>query len=247
MDVLSEESRERLVKNPLRILDSKAAGDRALVADAPGIDAFMSSEAGAFFESVQKGLQASGVAFERVPELVRGFDYYRHTAFEFVTDALGAQGTVIGGGRYDGLIGMMGGPETPAVGWAGGIERLALLAGEAAVAPVQVAVIPSEESLVPIGLELEALLRRNAISVFSVHRGNERYRSEKALKAGCLVLVTLIDYLGFEENWQYNFRIRRGNSSEEKAIEIKNRVIETLRRHFEIGEEVHNGFPARHI
>ncbi|MBC7506133.1 MAG: histidine--tRNA ligase, partial [Sandarakinorhabdus sp.] len=126
-DVLSPESLERLVKNPLRILDSKAESDRALVADAPRIDAFMTSEAGAFFEAVQKGLQASGVNFVRAESLVRGFDYYRHTAFEFVTKALGAQGTVIGGGRYDGLIGAMGGPETAAVGWAGGIERLAML------------------------------------------------------------------------------------------------------------------------
>ncbi len=72
---------------------------------------------------------------------MRGFDYYRHTAFEFVTDALGAQGTVIGGGRYDGLIGSMGGPETPAVGWAGGIERLAMLVAEPVMPQVSVAVI----------------------------------------------------------------------------------------------------------
>ena len=145
-DVLSEESRLRLEKNPLRILDSKAEGDRALVADAPGIDAFMTAEAGAFFDAVQKGLQASGVAFVRAASLVRGFDYYRHTAFEFVTDALGAQGTVIGGGRYDGLIGTMGGPETPAVGWAGGIERLALLADTPEAAPL-VALVADADGL----------------------------------------------------------------------------------------------------
>ncbi len=92
----------------------------------------MTGEAGAFFEAVQKGLQAAGVAFVRAPALVRGFDYYRHTAFEFVTDHLGAQGTVIGGGRYDGLIETMGGPHTPAVGWAAGIERLAMLVAEPA-------------------------------------------------------------------------------------------------------------------
>ncbi len=131
-DALSPESRERLAKNPLRILDSKAEGDRALVADAPVIDAFMTAEAGRFFEGVQKGLQAAGVAFERAPALVRGFDYYRHTAFEFVTDHLGAQGTVIGGGRYDGLIETMGGPHTPAVGWAGGDRAVGDARGGAA-------------------------------------------------------------------------------------------------------------------
>ena len=119
-DALSEESRKRLAINPLRILDSKEAEDRPLVAAAPVIDAFMTAEAGAFFDALQKGLQAAGVAWEANQRLVRGLDYYRHTVFEFVTSALGAQGTVIGGGRYDGLIGNMGGPETPAVGWAGG-------------------------------------------------------------------------------------------------------------------------------
>jgi histidyl-tRNA synthetase len=136
-EVLSEESLRRLETNPLRILDSKEAGDRALVEAAPAIDAYMSAEAGAFFEAVQKGCQASGVAFERQPRLVRGFDYYRHTAFEFVSDALGPQATVIGGGRYDGLIETMGGPATPAVGWAGGIERLMMLSGEREIEQVR--------------------------------------------------------------------------------------------------------------
>ncbi len=143
-DALSPESRERLAKNPLRILDSKAENDRALVATAPGIDAHMTAEAGAFFEAVQKGLQAAGVAFVRAPALVRGFDYYRHTAFEFVTDHLGAQGTVIGGGRYDGLIEAMGGPHTPAVGWAAGIERLAMLVAEPVEEAMDVALVADD-------------------------------------------------------------------------------------------------------
>jgi histidyl-tRNA synthetase len=189
MDVLSEESRERLVKNPLRILDSKAAGDRALVADAPGIDAFMSAEAGAFFESVQKGLQASGVAFVRAPELVRGFDYYRHTAFEFVTEALGAQGTVIGGGRYDGLIGMMGGPETPAVGWAGGIERLALLGGEPVADHIEVAVVAADAGGETAALALLTGLRRAGISAEQGWRGNLKKKMERAGRAGVRLVV----------------------------------------------------------
>ena len=82
------------------------------------------------------------MAFARNARLVRGFDYYRHTAFEFVTERLGAQGTVIGGGRYDGLIGSMGGPETPAVGWAAGIERLAMLVGEKAEAKPELELEP---------------------------------------------------------------------------------------------------------
>ncbi|WP_443969982.1 histidine--tRNA ligase [Sphingobium sp. CR28] len=124
---LSEESLARLEKNPLRILDSKDPRDQAIVATAPDIDAHLTDEARSFFEKVTDGLKAADVAWQRNARLVRGLDYYRHTAFEFVTDRLGAQGTVLGGGRYDGLIENLGGPATPAVGWAAGIERLAML------------------------------------------------------------------------------------------------------------------------
>jgi histidyl-tRNA synthetase len=191
LDVLSDESRLRLEKNPLRILDSKAESDRALVADAPGIDAFMSAEAGAFFEAVQKGLQASGVAFTRVASLVRGFDYYRHTAFEFVTDALGAQGTVIGGGRYDGLIGMMGGPETPAVGWAGGIERLALLAEVPEAEPVNVAMVATGEGTEALALALLVKLRAAGISAEQGWRGNLKKKMERAGKSGARLVLLI--------------------------------------------------------
>ena len=126
-DVLSEDSLARLEKNPLRILDSKDPDDRGVAYAAPKIDDFLSAEASDFFAAVTAGLDAAGVAWTRNAALVRGLDYYRHTAFEFVTDRLGAQGTVLGGGRYDGLIENLGGPATPAVGWAAGIERLAML------------------------------------------------------------------------------------------------------------------------
>ncbi|MEP2735004.1 MAG: histidine--tRNA ligase [Erythrobacter sp.] len=131
---LSEDSQARLEKNPLRILDSKDRRDRVFLADAPKIDEFLSDEAGRFFEDVKSGLDAAGVKYTRAESLVRGLDYYRHTAFEFIpdegsaaADALGAQSTVLGGGRYDGLMESLGGPATPAVGWAAGIERLAML------------------------------------------------------------------------------------------------------------------------
>jgi histidyl-tRNA synthetase len=126
---LSEDSQDRLERNPLRILDSKDPRDKAFLADAPKIDDFLSGEAQDFFGKVTSGLDAAGVAWTRAPALVRGLDYYRHTAFEFVTDRLGAQGTVLGGGRYDGLMESLGGAHTPAVGWAAGVERLAMLVG----------------------------------------------------------------------------------------------------------------------
>ncbi|MDQ4088378.1 MAG: histidine--tRNA ligase, partial [Pseudomonadota bacterium] len=113
---LSEDSVARLERNPLRILDSKDPKDRPIADAAPGIDEFLTPEAADFFAKVTSGLDAAGVAWTRNPRLVRGLDYYRHTAFEFVTDRLGAQGAVIAGGRYDGLIESLGGPQTPAVG-----------------------------------------------------------------------------------------------------------------------------------
>ncbi len=181
-DRLSADSQRRLATNPLRILDSKHPSDRALVAEAPAIDAFLSPGAGAFFEAVQKGLEASGIAWVRNPRLVRGFDYYRHTAFEFVTDRLGAQGTVIGGGRYDGLIAAMGGPATPAVGWAGGIERLAGLLAPPTVEPALVAVIPEVEEAEGEALRISSHLRAAGLAVANAYRGNARRRAEQAAR-----------------------------------------------------------------
>ena len=184
LDALSADSRERLGKNPLRILDSKDAGDKAVAVAAPGIDAYMTSEAGTFFDAVQRGLQAAGVEYVRSAGLVRGLDYYRHTAFEFVTDHLGAQGTVIGGGRYDGLIEAMGGPATPAVGWAAGIERLAMLVGEPVEEIVAVTVIPQQPEHAAAAEAMAISLRRSGISADYAYRGNIKRRDELWRKSG---------------------------------------------------------------
>lgn len=192
-DALSDDSRRRLETNPLRILDSKDAQDRPLIDDAPVIDAYLSTEAGHFFESVQRGLTASGVAFARQPRLVRGFDYYRHTAFEFVSDALGAQATVIGGGRYDGLVEAMGGPATPAVGWAGGIERLMMLVAEPAAPTIDVAVVPMGEAASVAAQALLADLRAAGLAAEQAWRGNVKKRMERAAKAGARYALILGD------------------------------------------------------
>ena len=180
---LSEDSQRRLDANPLRILDSKDAGDAALVANAPQIDDYFTVEAGQFFERLQAGLQASGIAWTRNARLVRGLDYYRHSVFEFITHSLGAQGTVLGGGRYDGLIGHMGGPETPAVGWAAGIERLAMLVVEPALPRVQVAVVPETPELEHEAMRIAAHLKRQGVSTIMPFKGNSRRRAEQAAKA----------------------------------------------------------------
>jgi histidyl-tRNA synthetase len=188
---LSEDSQERLEKNPLRILDSKDPRDKVFTADAPRIDDYLSDEAQAFFARVTEGLAAAGVDYVRAPSLVRGLDYYRHTAFEFVTDRLGAQGTVLGGGRYDGLIEALGGPHTPAVGWAAGIERLAMLVGGKAEAAPDVVVVVEDDAAFAYGVRLLAHIRRNRISAEMLASGSPRKRYDKGVKLGaeCLVVV----------------------------------------------------------
>jgi histidyl-tRNA synthetase len=187
---LSEDSQERLDKNPLRILDSKDPRDKAFLGDAPKIDDFLSTAAQDYFGKVCEGLAAAGVAWERNPSLVRGLDYYRHTAFEFVTDRLGAQGTVLGGGRYDGLIETLGGPHTPAVGWAAGIERLAMLVGNRREVPTDVVVVVEDDALLARGIAALGKLRGGAMSAELVSTGSPRKRFDKASKMGAGSLVS---------------------------------------------------------
>jgi histidyl-tRNA synthetase len=186
---LSEDSQARLQRNPLRILDSKDARDKVICAGAPSIDECLTGEAADFFAAVTAGLDAAGVPWKRNPRLVRGLDYYRHTAFEFVTDRLGAQGTVLAGGRYDGLIEALGGPHTPAVGWAAGIERLAMMIDAAEPDPPHVAVIPVEEALQGKANTVAMALRSAGIPTELAVRGNAKRRSELARKQGVLSIL----------------------------------------------------------
>jgi histidyl-tRNA synthetase len=186
---LSEDSQARLDKNLLRILDSKDPRDRPIADAAPGIDQHMSAEAGRFFDAVTRGLDAAGVRWTRNAALVRGLDYYRHTAFEFVTDRLGAQGTVLGGGRYDGLIETLGGPHTPAVGWAAGIERLAMLVGEPGGHELDVIVAVEDDRAIDTALRGLRLFREAGLSADMVATGSPRKRFDKASKSAAKVLV----------------------------------------------------------
>ena len=179
---LSEDSVARLQRNPLRILDSKDAKDRTICANAPSVDEHLTSEAADFFAAVTAGLDAAGVPWKRNERLVRGLDYYRHTAFEFVTDRLGAQGTVIAGGRYDGLIEGLGGPHTPAVGWAAGIERLAMMIDAPEAQTVDVAVVAENPAQEAEASKMAAALRRRQIAVELYVTGSPRKRYDRALK-----------------------------------------------------------------
>lgn len=192
-DKLSEDSRKRLEKNPLRILDSKDEGDRKLVANAPLIHDYLTPAARDFFKALQDGLAASDVPFTVSPRLVRGLDYYTHTAFEFVTTHLGAQGAVIAGGRYDGLIEQLGGKPTPGIGWAGGIERLVLLSDPQPAAMRIVAIIPIGAAAEAEAVKLAGELRRADIAVELAYGGNVGKRFKRADKVGCHAAVVIGD------------------------------------------------------
>jgi histidyl-tRNA synthetase len=220
---LSEDSQERLEKNPLRILDSKDPRDQAFVADAPKIDTFLSAEAQDFFGKVTSGLDAAGVSWVRAPTLVRGLDYYRHTAFEFVTDRLGAQGTVLGGGRYDGLIEALGGPHTPAVGWAAGVERLAMLVGDRAEKPVSVVIAVEDDSLINLGISANTALRSAHFSTEMISTGSARKRFDKATKIPAKVLVGISIRDG-----QTVFNLRSEPGAEEKQ-QVQD-ILDALKR-----------------
>ena len=183
-DALSDDSQMRLEKNPMRILDSKDAGDKKLVADAPTITPYLSSSAAHFYDSVKRHLDVFRVLYRENPRIVRGLDYYSHTAFEFVSDNLGAQSTVLAGGRYDGLIAEMGGPATPAVGWAAGIERIAELICPLAAPTVKVAVMPVGDESESAGISVLNFLRDFKISAELAYRGNLKKRMERANKIG---------------------------------------------------------------
>ena len=186
---LSEDSQARLDKNPLRILDSKDARDKPFADSAPSMT--LTAEAEDFFGQVRAGLDAAGVAYELSPHLVRGLDYYRHTAFEFVTDQLGAQGTVIAGGRYDGLIEQLGGPHTPAVGWAAGIERLAMLIDAPVPERLDVVMVAENNELEGVAIAATNALRRAGIAAEALVTGSPRKRFDKAQKLNPVQIYSL--------------------------------------------------------
>jgi histidyl-tRNA synthetase len=213
---LSEDSRDRLVRNPLRVLDSKDEGDRAILAEAPVFDDYLNEASRNFFDQVRRGLDALGLAYVRNPLLVRGLDYYCHTAFEFVTSALGAQGTVLGGGRYDRLMALLGGPEMPAVGWAGGIERLAMLLAEPPDEARPIAVIPVGEAAELPALTLTQDLRRAGFTVDLGYSGNTGKRMKRANKIKARVALIL----GEDEIAKGEVMLRDLDGGEQQAVAI---------------------------
>jgi histidyl-tRNA synthetase len=188
---LSEDSLRRLERNPMRIFDSKDEADQRVSAEAPAFAEYLNTPARDFFARVCDGLDRLGIAYRLNPRLVRGLDYYTHTAFEFVTSDLGAQGTVMGGGRYDGLVEMMGGPAMPGVGWAAGIERLAMLIAEPPPATRPIAVVPVGEAGEAIALRIAEDLRAAGFVIDLGYSGNLARRLRRANRLGARAAVLI--------------------------------------------------------
>ena len=219
---LSEDSQRRLDNNPLRILDSKDPKDRPFADSAPVMQ--LTAEAEDFFAQVRAGLDAAGIAYELSPHLVRGLDYYRHTAFEFVTDQLGAQGTVLAGGRYDGLIETLGGPHTPAVGWAAGIERLAMMIDAPQPEQPLAVIVPLGEEAETAALGLVARLRDAGIATDMAFRGNMKKRMSKASDSGAAFAIIL----GSDELARGEAQLKNLATGEQKPVAIEG-LVEALR------------------
>ena len=216
-DQLSDDSKTRLAVNPLRILDSKDAGDRAILQDAPRLQDYLNDVSKAHFADLTAALDSAGVAWVFDPLLVRGLDYYCHTAFEFVTTSLGAQGTVLGGGRYDGLAEMLGGPKVAGVGWAAGVERLAMLVETAMVNNPKVAILTADDGARQAAFRLAEQLRDAGIDIDLPTSGAMGKKLKKADKAGILTAVIM----GSEELAKNTVQLRnlRDGSQQELPLD----------------------------
>lgn len=197
-DLLDEDSRRRLATNPLRILDSKNPALAGVIADAPDLHAYLDAESRDHFDRLRGILDAAGQAYTVNPRLVRGLDYYGRTVFEWVTDRLGAQGTVCAGGRYDGLVEQIGGKPTPGIGFAVGIERLVALVEERGTAPA--APVPDVYLIVPADADLaaahelaEGLRDELPALAVRVHAGGGSFKSQfkRADRSGARLALVL--------------------------------------------------------
>jgi len=214
LDKLSADSRIRLEKNPLRILDSKDEVDRVIVAGAPLLSASLNQASQDFFAALTSGLESLDIAYTLNPRLVRGMDYYCHSAFEFTTTTLGAQGAVMAGGRYDGLVKTMGGPQTPGMGWAAGIERLVMMIDDLPESSGPIVVIPIGDAAATAALQLTQQLRGAGFTIDLGYSGNMKKRLNRANKAGAQAVLIL----GEDELVKNNVTVRDMKTGEQNEV-----------------------------
>lgn len=221
---LSADSKIRLEKNPMRILDSKDEGDKKIVAGAPLMENYLNETSKKFFGDVLAGLQKLGIPYKVNPQLVRGLDYYCHTVFEFTTTELGAQSAILSGGRYDGLVEMLGGPKTPGVGWAAGVDRLADLCADAEkgintlglvpAKPVSIIALGSENALAE-GVRIASILRESGIYTEVFLTGNFKKKLEKANKLGTEKAVMIFE----QEDSSFEYKLKDFATGQETHID----------------------------
>ena len=221
-DELSEDSKNRLERNPLRVLDSKEECDKIVVENAPLYADSLNEASRTFFAKVLAGLDRLGIKYRVNNRLVRGLDYYTHTVFELVTDKLGAQGTVLAGGRYDGLVEQMGGGAVAGIGWACGVERLAMLLENAAETPRPVAVIPVNDEVNEAAMEIAQKIRLAGMRVEQGYSGNMKKRMIKANKVNSRVAVII----GPDELAEGKAAVKNLDSGEQKIVNVENIVEE---------------------
>lgn len=212
---LSPESQLRLEKNPLRILDSKSEQDKKLIPDSPVITGYYTDESKAYFDKVLEYLAILDVKYTLNPRLVRGLDYYSHTAFEFTTDKLGAQSTVLAGGRYDGLSKIMGGPALPAIGFAAGIERIALMREYQAKFARPIVIVPIGDDHILHAIRLADKLRGEGKFAMIEHRGKIAKKMQNADKMGARYVV----FMGSDEIASGKYKLRNMDDGVETMVD----------------------------
>ena len=221
-DELSEDSKARLEKNPLRILDSKEDCDKIVVENAPLYADSLNEASKQFFAQVLQGLDALGIKYRVNNRLVRGLDYYSHTVFELTTDKLGAQGTVLAGGRYNGSVGQMGGGDVAGIGWACGVDRLSMLLTEDVILPRPIAVIPVGDDTQQFAMKIAYQLRLAGLSVEQSYSGNMKKRMIKANKVNAAKAVII----GSDEMAQQTVTLKDLDSGEQKIVAVSDLVRE---------------------
>ena len=214
---LSGQSLKRLEKNPLRILDSKEVEDQMVITNAPRLQDSFNDRSRDFFAELCGGLQELNIQYQHNHNLVRGLDYYSHTAFEFTTKDLGAQGTVLAGGRYDSLINQMGGPETPGIGWAAGVERLALLLNNNVKTKRAIAVIPVGKGTETEALVLTEKLRKNGFHIDLGYSGNLKKRMKRANEQNAIAVI----FIGESESTRKVVKLKNMDSGDQIEIPLE--------------------------
>ncbi|MBP5398842.1 MAG: histidine--tRNA ligase [Alphaproteobacteria bacterium] len=221
-DKLSEDSKNRLERNPLRVLDSKEECDKAVVENAPLYADSLNEASKEFFAGVLKGLDILGIKYRVNNRLVRGLDYYSHTVFELVTDKLGAQGTVLAGGRYDGLVEQMGGGPVAGIGWACGVERLAMLLDKPEERQRPVAVVPVGEDVNDEAMKIAYNLRLAGFRVEQGYSGNIKKRMMKADK----MMAKAVVIVGPDELQKGEVMLKKLDDGQQRSVAIDSLVKE---------------------